>query len=65
MEETFKVKDWLKSLGIGRTTLWRMMKDGRLPPPDHDLGTAKRPNYRWNKSTVESFQSNQNTTPSS
>lgn len=32
-EQHHSIADLCRELGIGRTTLWRMVRDGRLQPP--------------------------------
>ena len=64
MNTTYEIKDWLAALKISRSTLWRRIKSGEIPKPDKNLGSEKRPLWRWFQSTVDNYLSNPPTNPS-
>lgn len=50
METLLSAKDVCKQLAISRTTLWRAVKDGRLPPPRKILEDG---NNRWSQAEID------------
>jgi len=51
MSDLLTSADVMQKLGIGRTALWRWMKDGVLPPP---IRIGKR-YMRWRPEDIEAF----------
>lgn len=45
------VEDVTERLGVSVTTLWRMRRDGRFPPPTHWVG--RKP--AWTRRAYEAF----------
>lgn len=51
LEKHLSVADLCEQLGIGRTTLWRMVRDGRIQPPRR-LSAAR---VAWPQSEIEAY----------
>jgi predicted DNA-binding transcriptional regulator AlpA len=54
LEKHLSVADLCEQLGIGRTTLWRMVRDGRIQPPRR-LSPAR---VAWPQSEIETYLAN-------
>lgn len=54
IERHYSVADLCEQLGIGRTTLWRMVRDGRIQPPRR-LSAAR---VAWPQSEIETYLAN-------